>query len=283
MHSSLYADLRTNLPREIMGFSDFPNIPTALNGRSVDPRRFPAHPEVCGPCSSHAIQRRTCFPLHEMGAYQDMHDAMTQPCRFSCSHRSGAQVHAFLEAFADEFDLRRHIRFRTCVTRVVPLSPSGKWGAGPWAVTAEPAGSAQARLSSIACSYHSFSHMQVGNKCGPSVKGLQVLSDACASSCTRLHQLQAGQPSILACLERSRDVASTPCRVRCHLGDQMLLYPHVRAQQRRCSTMQLWSPWATMRSQICRAASPACAHSRRCRCTAITSARRENLRGRRCL
>ena len=48
VHSSMYADLRTNLPRVIMGFSDFPNIPAALNGRSVDPRRFPAHPEVCG-------------------------------------------------------------------------------------------------------------------------------------------------------------------------------------------------------------------------------------------
>ena len=63
VHSSMYADLRTNLPRVIMGFSDFPNIPAALNGRSVDPRRFPSHPEVCGPCSSHAIQRRACFHL----------------------------------------------------------------------------------------------------------------------------------------------------------------------------------------------------------------------------
>lgn len=46
VHSSLYADLRTNLPREVMGFSDFPNIPAALNGRSTDPRRYPAHTEV---------------------------------------------------------------------------------------------------------------------------------------------------------------------------------------------------------------------------------------------
>lgn len=46
VHSSLYADLRTNLPREVMGFSDFPNTPAALNGRSADPRRFPAHTEV---------------------------------------------------------------------------------------------------------------------------------------------------------------------------------------------------------------------------------------------
>lgn len=61
-------------------------------------------------------------------------------------------MHAFLEAFVDEFDLRRHIRFRTRVTRVDPLSPPGKWGAEPWAVTAEPAGSHQAQPSWIACS-----------------------------------------------------------------------------------------------------------------------------------
>jgi hypothetical protein len=47
-----------------------------------------------------------------------------------------AQVLAFLEAFADEFDLRRHIRFRTRVLHVEPLGPAGDLGAGPWAVTA---------------------------------------------------------------------------------------------------------------------------------------------------
>jgi len=46
VHSSMYADLRTNLPREVMGFSDFPDIPAALGGRSADARRFPAHAEV---------------------------------------------------------------------------------------------------------------------------------------------------------------------------------------------------------------------------------------------
>ncbi|KAK9832816.1 hypothetical protein WJX81_004138 [Elliptochloris bilobata] len=97
VHSSLYADLRTNLPREVMGFSDFPNTPAALNGRSVDARRFPAHPEV----------------------------------------------QAFLEAFADEFDLRRHIRFRMRVARIDPLGPPGAWGAGPWALTAELVGRSQ--------------------------------------------------------------------------------------------------------------------------------------------
>ena len=41
-----YDDLRTNLPREFMSFSDFPFIPEALGSLSVDPRRFPHHEEV---------------------------------------------------------------------------------------------------------------------------------------------------------------------------------------------------------------------------------------------
>ncbi|KAK8445484.1 hypothetical protein SEVIR_9G334600v4 [Setaria viridis] len=43
-HSSLYASLRTNLPRESMGFLDFP-FSAAAPG-SADPRRFPGHEEV---------------------------------------------------------------------------------------------------------------------------------------------------------------------------------------------------------------------------------------------
>ncbi|XP_020169303.1 flavin-containing monooxygenase FMO GS-OX-like 2 [Aegilops tauschii subsp. strangulata] len=42
-HSSLYASLRTNLPRESMGFLDFPFV---AGRSSADPRRFPGHPEV---------------------------------------------------------------------------------------------------------------------------------------------------------------------------------------------------------------------------------------------
>ena len=82
-------------------------------------------------------------------------------------------MHAFLEAFTDEFDLRRHIRFRTRVTRVDPLNPSGKWGAGPWAVTAEPAGSGQAQPTIIACRCQSCSILQVGSKCDPSDEKLR--------------------------------------------------------------------------------------------------------------
>ncbi|KAE8800964.1 Flavin-containing monooxygenase FMO GS-OX5 [Hordeum vulgare] len=41
VHGSLYASLRTNLPRECMGFLDFPFLPVP-----GDPRRFPGHREV---------------------------------------------------------------------------------------------------------------------------------------------------------------------------------------------------------------------------------------------
>lgn len=42
VHSSLYHSLRTNLPRQLMGFSDHP-FSTLKNG---DPRTFPGHEEV---------------------------------------------------------------------------------------------------------------------------------------------------------------------------------------------------------------------------------------------
>ncbi|CAO2821676.1 unnamed protein product [Amaranthus hypochondriacus] len=44
VHSSLYTNLRTNLPREAMGFRDFPFVPSGKLDR--DSRRFPAHWEV---------------------------------------------------------------------------------------------------------------------------------------------------------------------------------------------------------------------------------------------
>uniref|UniRef100_A0ACD5WQX2 Uncharacterized protein n=1 Tax=Avena sativa TaxID=4498 RepID=A0ACD5WQX2_AVESA len=48
--SSLYASLRTNLPRECMGFLDFPFVADAgagtVSSYSDDPRRYPGHGEV---------------------------------------------------------------------------------------------------------------------------------------------------------------------------------------------------------------------------------------------
>ncbi|XP_059301952.1 putative flavin-containing monooxygenase FMO GS-OX-like 11 [Lycium ferocissimum] len=44
VHSSLYSSLRTNLPREVMGFRDYPFVATKKDDR--DSRRFPGHKEV---------------------------------------------------------------------------------------------------------------------------------------------------------------------------------------------------------------------------------------------
>ncbi|XP_031254862.1 flavin-containing monooxygenase FMO GS-OX-like 4 [Pistacia vera] len=44
IHSSIYGSLRTNLPRELMGFKDYPFV--SRNDGSGDPRRFPGHTEV---------------------------------------------------------------------------------------------------------------------------------------------------------------------------------------------------------------------------------------------
>ena len=44
VHNSMYAGLRTNLPREVMGYADFP-FDRAVPG-SQDPRQFPSHSEV---------------------------------------------------------------------------------------------------------------------------------------------------------------------------------------------------------------------------------------------
>ncbi|KAI7734507.1 hypothetical protein M8C21_004363, partial [Ambrosia artemisiifolia] len=44
IHSSLYSSLRTNLPRETMGFREYPFVVRKSGQR--DPRRFPGHEEV---------------------------------------------------------------------------------------------------------------------------------------------------------------------------------------------------------------------------------------------
>ncbi|OVA20189.1 Flavin monooxygenase FMO [Macleaya cordata] len=48
VHSSLYDSLRTNLPREIMGFRDYPFVVVKEDGikKQRDPRRYPGHKEV---------------------------------------------------------------------------------------------------------------------------------------------------------------------------------------------------------------------------------------------
>lgn len=48
VHGSMYRDLRTNLPREIMGYTDVPFTPAFMGTASRDARRYPGHSEVRG-------------------------------------------------------------------------------------------------------------------------------------------------------------------------------------------------------------------------------------------
>lgn len=59
VHSSMYANLRTNLPREVMAYTDFPF--DDLNGRSQDSRRFPSHAEVSHSTCSDRRMSRSAF------------------------------------------------------------------------------------------------------------------------------------------------------------------------------------------------------------------------------
>ncbi|CAO2819827.1 unnamed protein product [Amaranthus hypochondriacus] len=64
VHSSLYSSLRTNLPREVMGFSDFPFVASGKANR--DSRRFPGHEEVLRYLEDFANE----FRLQELIRYQ---------------------------------------------------------------------------------------------------------------------------------------------------------------------------------------------------------------------
>ncbi|KAL8166538.1 hypothetical protein V2J09_008037 [Rumex salicifolius] len=64
VHSSLYQSLRTNLPREVMGFRDFPFVATGDLNR--DSRRFPSHEEVLRYLEDFAYK----FKLNELVRYR---------------------------------------------------------------------------------------------------------------------------------------------------------------------------------------------------------------------
>ncbi|EOA40352.1 hypothetical protein CARUB_v10009080mg [Capsella rubella] len=62
VHSSVYDSLRTNLPRECMGYSDFPFVPRREHDESRDSRRYPSHKEVLAYLEDFARE----FKLEEM-------------------------------------------------------------------------------------------------------------------------------------------------------------------------------------------------------------------------
>ncbi|XP_074307207.1 flavin-containing monooxygenase FMO GS-OX-like 3 [Silene latifolia] len=64
VHSSLYKSLRTNIPRELLGFRDFPFVDSGLPDR--DPRRFPKHEEVLKYLEDFACE----YKLNDLIRYQ---------------------------------------------------------------------------------------------------------------------------------------------------------------------------------------------------------------------
>ncbi|GAB2211752.1 hypothetical protein Droror1_Dr00025086 [Drosera rotundifolia] len=64
VHSSIYRSLRTNLPREVMGFRDYPFVASGRPGR--DARRFPGHEEVLRYLEDFARD----FKLYELVRFQ---------------------------------------------------------------------------------------------------------------------------------------------------------------------------------------------------------------------
>ncbi|CAA7029072.1 unnamed protein product [Microthlaspi erraticum] len=66
VHSSVYESLRTNLPRECMGFRDFPFVPRPEDGESRDPRRYPSHSEVLAYLQDFARE----FKIEEMVRFE---------------------------------------------------------------------------------------------------------------------------------------------------------------------------------------------------------------------
>ena len=108
IHSSLYDGLRVNLPREIMGYSDFPFV--WRDGDAHDDGGKDA--------------------LHEKGREEDEEDL--GDARRYCSH---AEVLRYLKAFAKRFDLEGLVERDTCVTRAIPEDNGGKASAPSWNLT----------------------------------------------------------------------------------------------------------------------------------------------------
>ncbi|KAH7283957.1 hypothetical protein KP509_34G032600 [Ceratopteris richardii] len=96
IHSSMYLGLRTNLPREIMGFLDFPFLPK-YGDSSRDARRYPGHVEVLDYLEDYAVhfgllpcirfgRRVTRVCMHARPKTRD--DALIAP---DCSNSGGCQ------------------------------------------------------------------------------------------------------------------------------------------------------------------------------------------------
>ncbi|KAL0047447.1 hypothetical protein WJX82_003623 [Trebouxia sp. C0006] len=116
-----------------MSFSNFPLIPEAMKGRSVDARMYPKHEEVL----------------------------------------------AYLNAFAEEYDLKRHISFNTSVVGMQPVSSThsdGHQECGPrWSVTTLTSGQERTRVyDAVVMVGASFSGDEIARKIAEVAKEVYV-------------------------------------------------------------------------------------------------------------
>ncbi|GMH40768.1 hypothetical protein BSKO_08672 [Bryopsis sp. KO-2023] len=162
VHSSMYDSLRTNLPREVMSFSDFPFTPETLGGRSVDSRRYPSHHEVL----------------------------------------------VYLESFADAFDLRPMIRFRTRINEIQRLHDSNEWSVS-FQRNGEPKGAAMERFDAVVVCNGHYAKPQI-----PPLEGSEEFPGMQLHSHTYRHpRLLAGKVVVVFGISASgqdiaRDIAS---------------------------------------------------------------------------
>jgi len=94
VHSSMYASLRTNLPREVMSYLDLPFIPEAMQGKSQDSRRFCSHEEVLEYlkvyCEVYGLSEVIKFGRRVTKAIPQPVDCSDGTCAGWCIHSEGA-------------------------------------------------------------------------------------------------------------------------------------------------------------------------------------------------
>ena len=181
-----------------------------------------------------------------------------QPSSGSLVSARAVQVQAYLEAYADRFDLRPHICFDSAVTSVQPLPRESDGGTAPhswpqWGVTVQPGPQVRAV------------QLQAGGSPLPSCCWLTPLWSLGTSWAARLRALQ--QAAMPRSLCPAQTAASQAARRRAKFRHGC------RAQRPTTSSAtRSWSATATTRSRACqrwRGRTP----SQAGRCTATTTAR----------
>ena len=132
VHSSLYESLRVNLPREAMSFSDLPFLPEYMKVRDA-----------------HWVSGSGRLP-HNMEQYRLTCQARVQG-RSQDSRRfpHHAEVRAYLEAYAEHFQLLSVVNLNTEVLSVAPVRLPGDASTSPDTATSPDSGSSSLSHGSL--------------------------------------------------------------------------------------------------------------------------------------